>query len=137
MRDAPVNETSRDDANAGRLFTPRDDVVLGDRQDACPTLASPQHGVRAGRKFLWVYVGVAGSLLLRASVLDFESGDYKLFLSNWYDYFLQHGRWAALKDDFSNYPPLYLYLLSLSTLLPLPKLYAIKLISILSDYLAA
>lgn len=84
-----------------------------------------------------MYAGIAGSVLLRLSVLRFESGDYKAFLSNWYDYFVQHGRWNALKDDFSSYPPLYLYLLSLSTLLPLPKLCAIKLISILSDYVAA
>jgi Gpi18-like mannosyltransferase len=87
--------------------------------------------------FLWLYAGIASSLLLRASVLDFESSDYKLFLSGWYDYFVRHGRWTALKDDFSSYPPLYLYLLSLSTLLPLPKLHAIKLISISCDYLAA
>ncbi|MCL4180015.1 MAG: glycosyltransferase family 39 protein [Verrucomicrobia bacterium] len=86
---------------------------------------------------LWIYIGVTGSLLLRLSVLDFESGDYRQFLSNWYDQFVERGRWNALADDFSSYPPLYLYCLSLSTFLPLPKLYAIKLISILADYVAA
>ena len=100
-------------------------------------LGAPQRGLPASRRFLWIYVGIAGSLLLRASVLDFESGDYKAFLSNWYDYFVQHGRWTALKDNFTGYPLLYLELLSLSTLLPLPKLYAIKLLSILCDYIGA
>ena len=42
-----------------------------------------------------------------------------------------------MTERISSYPPLYLYLLSVSTLLPLPKLYAIKLWSILSDYVAA
>ena len=92
--------------------------------------------VSALRPF-WLYVGVTGSLLLRLSVLDFESGDYRQFLGDWYDQFVERGRWGALADDFSSYPPLYLYCLSLSTFLPLPKLYAIKLISILADYVAA
>jgi Gpi18-like mannosyltransferase len=94
-------------------------------------------GDDSSRGFLWIYAGLTGSLLLRLSVLDFESGDYRLFLSRWYDHFVEYGRWNALSQDFSSYPPLYLYLLSLSTLLPLPKLYAIKLISILADYVAA
>jgi Gpi18-like mannosyltransferase len=85
----------------------------------------------------WIFAGVAGSLLLRLSVLDFESGDYRQFLGDWYDQFVERGRWGALADDFSSYPPLYLYCLSLSTFLPLPRLYAIKLISIVADYVAA
>lgn len=89
--------------------------------------------------FIWLYVSIAGSLLLRASVLDFESGDYNSFLSKWYDYLVEHGRWHGLgsREPAATYPPLYLYLISLSTLLPLPKLYAIKLISVLGDYVAA
>ena len=86
---------------------------------------------------LWAYIGLAGSLSLRISLLDFESHDYIFCLRDWYDYFIQHGRWAALKGDFSTYPPLYSYLLSLSTLLPLPKPHSIKLSSILCDYIAA
>jgi len=80
------------------------------------------------------------SLLLRGSLLDFESGDYRVFLSRWYDFFLEHGRWHGLGQldaEGVPYPPLYMYLISLSTLVPLPKLYAIKLISIAADYLTA
>ena len=86
---------------------------------------------------LWIYAALSGSVLLRLSVLDFESGDCLQFLSPWYDAFTERGRWAGLAEDFSSYPPLYFYLLSLSTLLPVPKLYAIKAISIASDYVAA
>jgi Gpi18-like mannosyltransferase len=74
------------------------------------------------------------------TLLDFESGDYRAFLGPWYDFFLERGRWRGLgemTERISSYPPLYLYLLSISTLLPVPKLYAIKLWSILSDYVAA
>ncbi len=76
---------------------------------------------------------------MRVSVLGFQSGDFRAFLSRWYDLFVQHGRWGAFRvmAPHSVYPPLYMYLLSLGTLLPLPKLYAIKAISITSDYSAA
>jgi len=85
---------------------------------------------------------ISGSLLLRISMFDFESGDYRRFLSRWYDHFVEHGRWHGLGEFAEQlpsycYPPFYLYLISLSTLLPLPKLYAIKLISVAMDYLAA
>lgn len=92
---------------------------------------------RTSRRFLWLYTGIVGSIVLRVVLLDFESDDYRAFLSPWYHYFIEHGRLAAFKDDFSRYPLLYLYIVSLSTLLPLPKLYAIKLFSILCDYVAA
>ncbi|MBI1178877.1 DUF2029 domain-containing protein [bacterium] len=103
-----------------------------DRQDACPT-------VSAGAKFLWIYAIVAGSLLLRLSLVNFESGDYRLFLSSWYDFFVEHGQWHGLgmRQPDAIYAPLYLYLISMSTLLPLPKLFAIKLISLIGDYIAA
>ena len=104
------------------------------------TPASGAKSKRRGNLFLWLYVSVTGSLLLRWSVLDFESGDYRLYLSKWYDFFVEHGCWQGfgeLTEQVANYPPLYMYLVSLSTLLPLPKLYAIKLITIAADYVAA
>ena len=84
-------------------------------------------------------LGLDSSLALRLCLFDFESGDYRLFLSNWYDFFYEHGRWSGFQtaEPYATYPPLYLYLISLSTLLPLPKLYAIKLISVAADYLGA
>jgi Gpi18-like mannosyltransferase len=91
------------------------------------------------KSFLWFYVTIAGSMLLRVSLLDFESGDYTVYLSNWYDFFLEHGQWhgLGLRQPDAIYHPLYLYLISLSTLLPLPKLHAIKLFSLVGDYVAA
>jgi Gpi18-like mannosyltransferase len=82
-------------------------------------------------------LGIFLSIVLRLSLFDFESVDYRIFLSPWYDFIVGHGRLSALQYDFSNYSPLYLYLLTLATYLPLPKLYAIKLVSISFDFLLA
>jgi Gpi18-like mannosyltransferase len=104
-------------------------------------VAGAARAVPAGQdgvvRFFWIYALLIGSLLLRISLLDFESLDYKMYLSQWYDHLARQGAWNGLKDDFSNYAPLYHYFLALATLVPIPKLYAIKLISILFDYLAA
>jgi Gpi18-like mannosyltransferase len=106
-------------------------------QAPAPRSEMPRGGQGSALRFFWVYAIVLGSLLLRVSLLDFESLDYRMYLSPWYDHLAQQGPWSGLKDDFSNYAPLYHYFLAVATLLPIPKLYAIKLISILFDYLAA
>ena len=77
------------------------------------------------------------ALALRLSLFYFESGDYLVFLSPWYDSIVSYGGFSALEYAFSDYSPLYLYLLTLATYLPLPKLYAIKLVSISFDFLLA
>ena len=100
----------------------------------------PWTGVRA--RAIWLGLSVAASVLLRFSLFDFRSGDFIAFLSRWYDSFLRYGRWHGLGALAAHlrsycYPQLYLYLISLSTLLPLSSLYAIKLLSIAADYAAA
>lgn len=83
----------------------------------------------------WVITaGIALALLVRVLLRDWVSTDYTIWLSSWFDYIVSHGRFMALKDSFSNYNPPYLYLLTLVSYLPLPKLYAIKLISIVFDF---
>ena len=160
MKSQRFNKTAESGKEAGRLPVRNQDaessggrpgngsVGLSDSQDTGPAGATPERDggpERAGsisRKFLWMYVGLAGSLLLRVSLFEFESGDYRLFLSQWDDFFRDHGRWQGLAraaDELRSYcyPAVYMYFISLSTLLPLPKLYAIKLISTLADYVGA
>jgi len=86
---------------------------------------------------LFLISGTSLALLLRYFLLDFESTDYHDSLSRWVDFIKSHGGFKALQYNFSNYTPLYLYALVISTLLPLSKLYAIKVISILFDLLAS
>ncbi len=84
-----------------------------------------------------VYAGFALLLLLaivlRVWLYPVETSDYTVFISQWYDYIQTHGGFAAFKDNFSNYNPPYLYLLALTTFLPIPKLIAIKSLSVLFD----
>lgn len=73
------------------------------------------------------------AIALRVSLYQIVTSDYTVFLSQWYDFITTHGGFAALKYNFSNYNPPYLYLLTLTTYLPVPKLVAIKTLSVLFD----
>jgi Gpi18-like mannosyltransferase len=104
---------------------------------------SEEHPVKVPRRpfepgvLVVLGLGIFLAVALRLSLFDFTSVDYRRFLSPWYDFIVGYGGFSALQYDFSNYSPLYLYLLALSTYLPLPKLYAIKLVSISFDFLLA
>src|SRR3989442_398098 len=73
------------------------------------------------------------AIALRASLYHVVTSDYTVFLSQWYDYIQTHGGFAAFKYNFSNYNPPYLYLLALTTYLPIQKLVAIKTLSVVFD----
>lgn len=73
------------------------------------------------------------AIAVRLSLYHIVTSDYTVFLSQWYDFISTHGGFAAFKYNFSNYNPPYLYLLALTTYLPLPKLVAIKTLSVLFD----
>jgi Gpi18-like mannosyltransferase len=82
----------------------------------------------------WIIMAVA----LRYVFFPVESYDMRAFLVPWYDYIVQHGQFKAFADAFYDYSPLYLYMISFSTLFEwIPKITAIKLISILFDFSAA
>jgi Gpi18-like mannosyltransferase len=86
---------------------------------------------------VWWSIGLALAVSLRLSLFQFQSGDYISHLGLWYDYIQMHGGFGALRDNFSNYTPPYLYLVWLATKLPVQKLYAIKLIAVPFDFLLA
>jgi len=77
------------------------------------------------------------SLAIRYWYVDFKSGDYIFYTSNWYDQILHGGVWGAFKQPFSNYTPLYPHLLSLFVFLPLSKLAAIKALTFFFELLVA
>lgn len=84
---------------------------------------------------LSLFLLFAIGLTLRLLFLPVNTLDMKVFNLLWYDYIVSHGIINALGDEFANYTPPYLYLLSLGTLTKsfLPKLTAIKLIPITFD----
>jgi len=86
---------------------------------------------------IFLILGIVLALLLRYPLLDFESRDYRAFLSKWYDVIKLRGFFPSFRYSFSNYTPLYLHMLAVATLLPIAKLHAIKFISIVFDFVAA
>lgn len=85
----------------------------------------------AGILFLFVFA------ILARTRLDNVSTDMVKWLIPWYDYIQKNGILVALGDNFSNYTPPYTYLLALTTLLPVSKVVAIKLIPVTMDFMNA
>lgn len=73
------------------------------------------------------------AVVLRVALYSVQTSDYTNFVSQWYDFMQTHGGFSALQYNFSNYNVPYLYLLLIATALPIPKLIAIKSISVLFD----
>ena len=87
-------------------------------------------------RILFVLLFLA-AIVLRVSLYNVQTTDYTFFLSSWYDFIKNNGGFAAFKSNFSNYNVPYLYLLALTTYLPISKLVAIKTLSILFDAVLA
>jgi len=90
----------------------------------------------AGLTTLFI-IGILIRTPLLPDAIGHKSFDMTEWYITWYDYIQSHGIFQALGDKFSDYTPPYLYLLSAMTLLPLPKVLAIKLIAILMDFVNA
>ncbi|MEH3120476.1 MAG: hypothetical protein PGN16_00620 [Sphingomonas phyllosphaerae] len=75
---------------------------------------------------------LVGATLLYVACVPFMNGDIRNYLIPWMQYLLDHGRFAALGDDFSEYAPPYLYLLALGswTAPVIGVVPAIKLVSV-------
>ncbi len=95
-----------------------------------PTGPRSRHAAAIGLAVLLVAV----ALLIRWPLRNEMSGDYRSFVSPWFDTLNSSG-FAALGESFSNYNPPYLYLLLGATTLPVPKIIAIKVVSVLFDLL--
>lgn len=82
---------------------------------------------------------VIGATLLYVACVPLMNGDIRNYLVRWTQYLLDHGRFAALGDDFSEYAPPYLYLLALGswTAPVIGVLPAIKLVSIVGTLVLA
>lgn len=95
--------------------------------------------VRQHENKLILLGGIFLAFLLRYSLREMETLDFKDFTGPWYDFIVQHGGLQALRFDFANYTPPYLYLLVIVTTLfsGFSKVFAIKLVSILFDFICA
>jgi Gpi18-like mannosyltransferase len=82
---------------------------------------------------------LVSALVLRWLALPFQSHDMQDFLLQWFDYIVTHGRFAALSDNFYNYTPPYIYMMTAVSYLDgvVDRVTLIKSISILFDFISA
>lgn len=80
---------------------------------------------------------VVVAVAARLSFVDEVTSDYRAFLSPWYDALAAGGGFRAVGQAIGNYNPPYRYLLAAATYLPIPKIAAIKLVSIVFDVILA
>ena len=93
------------------------------------------------RRRLTVFIGIAilVSIAIRIPFLLYESYDYHIWVSNWYD-MMKHSAWKSLRVSdpaVCNYTPFYLYMIWLTTFLPVIKIIAVKIPSLLFEALSA
>lgn len=100
-----------------------------------PERESPKYVPGSDNQKLIFLTGILLAILLRYSLLPFESGDYITHFERWYDFILRNGNVFALKYDFSNYNVTLLYLMATcSVLFPeSSKILVLKGISIVFD----
>ncbi len=77
------------------------------------------------------------SLLSRYYLLRYESGDYTIFLKEWFNEIKQFGGIKALNREIGDYNTPYLTIIAVLTYLPIKSLYSIKIVSIFFDYVLA
>ena len=95
-------------------------------------------GILKDRRYVFAAVLLTAlAFAARWAVLDYETLDYKDFLSQWVQYFRDNGGFAALSRQIGNYNIPYLYFLALFSYSGIDDLYLIKLLSIFFDVLLA
>jgi Gpi18-like mannosyltransferase len=89
-------------------------------------------------EIVYLIFGIGLAIYVRWQQFSIVSMDATGFVLPWYHYFVAHGFWPALADNFYNYNPPYLYLIGIATFFKsIPPLAAIKLISVVFDVSAA
>lgn len=79
----------------------------------------------------------AGAFLIRWKLMPVESADYTGFLRDWMQEIRMGGGWKSLSAKISNYTSPYMYIMTLLSYISTNDLYALKLVSVLFDYVAA
>ncbi len=93
--------------------------------------------MKKNQYFLVTIIALGLAFALRASYLNFRSGDYNTFLIKWVDFYRQSGGFKGLGTSVGNYNLPYLYALSLFSYSSINDLYLIKLLSITFDVVLA
>ena len=81
---------------------------------------------------LWVF-----AFMIRKELLPIESADYFGFLKEWMMTIRSYGGFPSLAHEISNYTSPYMYIMTLLSYISSNDLYALKMVSIIFDYLAS
>ena len=84
----------------------------------------------------WIALILFGAVV-KVLLLPFEKGDYLCFLVPWMNFIKTHGYFSALKYNFYNYTPTYIYFLVIATKIGINPVFTVKLSSIFFEYIAA
>lgn len=95
-----------------------------------------KQNMAANAPFFLMLFAIAAALGARKIFIPQPSMDTVNWVMPWLNYIKQHG-FAAYGDTFTNYAPIYTYMLGIGSLLPLTDLEIIKYISIAFDFMAA
>lgn len=85
--------------------------------------------------FIVCLFGIA--FLIRWKLMPVESADYRGFLKEWMEGIRLNGGWKSLSMQISNYSSPYMYIMTLLSYISSNDLYALKLVSVFFDYVAA
>jgi Gpi18-like mannosyltransferase len=88
-------------------------------------------------KNILLFLLPVAAVMLRIPFLGFRSQDFIYYMGRWWRFIEETGLLSSFRFSFDDYPPAYLHLLSLTTLLPLGGLLSVKLLSFLFEALAA
>ena len=89
---------------------------------------------------LWLIFVVAVticSIIIRFCFRKYESLDYSIYLSQWWNEIHDNGGIFALKKQVGNYNMLYQFFIAIMTYIPIKPLYQYKIFSIVFDYFLA
>jgi Gpi18-like mannosyltransferase len=120
------------------------------------SLASPLQSLRKHGLLLWktafcppkeneqqasdgivLAVVVLCALAIRLFLVPYQGLDYQYFLRPWMEFIRSHGGYKALANQFTDYSHIYPSLLVLVSYLPIPIVWAVKVISLCGDLVLA
>lgn len=86
---------------------------------------------------IFFIVVTALAVVIRGLCINEMSGDMANFLLPWYEKLKENGGFRALALQLGDYNVPYVFILACLTYLPIPPMYAIKIVSIIFDFLLA
>lgn len=77
------------------------------------------------------------AFMIRWKLMPIQSADYYGFLEEWMNTIRENGGFASLSMEISNYTSPYMYIMTILSYISSNDLYALKLVSVFFDYMAA